>query len=370
MRTLFYLIQKEFLQIFRNKMMLPILFGVPIIQLLILVNAATYEIKNIKIGIVDFDKSNLSRKLIDKIQNNNYFIVEDKIASIKDGYKALDNNKIKALMIIPNDFEKNIINKNYPNKIQLVNDAINSVNASITYAYIQQIYLSFFNEVNASKNSLKTKFVNIIPKYRYNADFNYKKYMVPGVLVMLITIISFLLGALNIVREKEVGTIEQINVTPIKKHQFIIGKLFPFWVIALIEFSIGLFISKLVYNIPIEGSLLLLYLVASMYIIVLLSLGLFISTLVDTQQQATLVAFFFLMVFILLSGLFTSLESMPEWILVINKINPLAYFIPVIRMILIKGSNFYDILPNFIGISILAVLFMSLAVIKFTKTAK
>ncbi|HOQ48735.1 MAG TPA: ABC transporter permease [Candidatus Kapabacteria bacterium] len=368
MKTLLFLIHKEFLQIFRNKMMLQIIFGIPIIQLLILVNAATYEIKNINIGIIDLDQSSLSRRFISKIQGSQYFIVTSFYFSNKEGILAIDNNKIKALLVIPKNFEKDIIFRNTPIKIQLLNDAINSVNASITYAYFQQLFSSFLNEEKYDKTSIQSLKIDIIPKYRYNSDFDYKKYMVPGVLVMLITLISFVLGALNIVREKEVGTIEQINVTPIKKYEFIIGKLFPFWIIALLDFTIGLILGKLFYNIPIVGSIPLLYLVAGVYLIILLSLGLFISTIVDTQQQATLVAFFFLMIFILLSGLFTSLESMPQWILVINKINPLAYFIQTIRMILLKGSNFWDILPNFTAIIILAIISMSLAIFRVRKT--
>ncbi len=368
MRTLLFLIQKEFLQIFRNKMMLPIIFGVPIIQLLILVNAATYEIKNIKVGIIDYDKSTLSQKFIMKIQGSHYFILTNNYLSTIEGISAIDNNSIKALIVIPKYFERDVLLNRNPIKIQLLNDAINSVNAAITYSYFQQLFNSFIKE-EINKNSIEQPDnINIIPRFRFNVDFDYKKYMVPGVLVMLITVISFVLGALNIVREKEVGTIEQINVTPIKKYEFIIGKLFPFWIIALLEFTIGLTLGKLVYNIPIVGSIPLLYMVAGVYLIILLSLGLFISTIVDTQQQATLLAFFFLMIFILLSGLFTSLESMPKWILLVNKINPLAYFIQTIRMILLKGSGFWDILPNFIAIVVLAILSMSLAILRVRKT--
>ncbi|HRT98911.1 MAG TPA: ABC transporter permease, partial [Ignavibacteriales bacterium] len=218
MKTILFIIQKEFIQVFRNKMMLPIIFGIPIIQLLILVNAATYEIKNINIGFVDYDNSSLSQRFISKIAGTKYFIIVDKYPSVNLAIKSIDENKIKAVIVIPKNFEKNVINGNFPVKIQLLNDAINSVNTSITYAYIQQIYNSLLEEKQYFKlDNEKILKINVIPRFRYNADFNYKTYMVPGVLVMLITVISFVLSALNIVREKEVGTIEQLNVTPIKK---------------------------------------------------------------------------------------------------------------------------------------------------------
>jgi len=372
MRLIFFIVQKEFIQIFRNRMMLPILFVIPIIQLLILVNAATYEMKNIRIAFVDYDHSSYSQRFITKFRATNYFIVGDNYPSVNEGIKAIDENKTTAIVVIPKDFEKTLNSNSYPIKIQVLINAINSVNATISYSYVQQIFLSLKQEDFFVKQTSAIPFqtINILPRYWYNADFNYKKFMVPGVLVMLVTLISFMLGALNIVREKEVGTIEQLNVTPIKKYQFIIGKLLPFWILALIELAIGLSIGKLVYDIPLVGSLPLLFAFSAVYLIVLLSMSLFVSTVVDNQQQATLVSFFFLMVFILLSGLFTSLESMPPWIQYINKINPLAYYVSVMRMVLLKGSGFTDILHHFISISILAVTAMTLAVFRYRKTSE
>ena len=371
MRVILFIMQKEFIQVFRNRMMLPILFVIPIIQLLILVNAATYEMKNIRIAFVDYDHSTFSQRFITKIRGTDYFIVGDNQSSVNTAIKAIDENKVTAVVVIPKDFEKKLKSNAYPLKIQVLINAINSVNATISYSYVQQIFLSLKNEDVFVKHTgnMPVQTINTIPRYWYNADFNYKKYMVPGVLVMLVTLISFLLAALNIVREKEVGTIEQLNVTPIKKYQFIIGKLLPFWILALFELALGLTIGKLVYDIPLAGSLPLLFAFSGVYMIVLLSMGLFVSTLVDNQQQATLVSFFFLMGFILLSGLFISLESMPPWIQYINKINPLAYYVSVMRMILLKGSGFIDILPHFISISILAMAAMALAVFRYRKTS-
>ncbi len=186
---------------------------------------------------------------------------------------------------------------------------------------------------------------------------------------MLITNIGLFLAGMNLVREKEIGTIEQINVTPIKKHQFIIGKLIPFWIISIFELALGLVIGKLVFDIPIIGSLWLIFGATALYMLVVLAIGLFISTITENQLQAMFFSFFFNLVFILMSGLFTAVESMPEWGQILNKINPIAYFIRVMRMVLLKGSGFTDILPEIASLSIFAILMFILAVWNYKKTS-
>jgi ABC-2 type transport system permease protein len=202
----------------------------------------------------------------------------------------------------------------------------------------------------------------------YNPDLDYFTYMVPGILVLLVTVISALLSAMNIVREKEIGTIEQINVTPIKKYQFILGKLVPFWIIAMFELVFGLILAKLVFDIPMLGSLGLIFFVATVYLFVALGLGLLISTLANTQQQSMFLTFFFMIIFLLMSGLFTPVQSMPDWAQVMNKVNPIAYFIDVMRMVLLKGSVFSDISRQFFSLLILAVLLNTLAIWRYRKT--
>jgi ABC-2 type transport system permease protein len=191
--------------------------------------------------------------------------------------------------------------------------------------------------------------------------------MVPGILCLLVTIIAFLLSGMNIVREKEIGTIEQINVTPIRKVQFIAGKLLPFWIIALFELAFGLTIGKLLFNIPIIGSLGLIFLSAAVYIFVILGFGLLISTMTNTQQQSMLVSFFFMVIFILMSGLFTSIESMPEWAQKLDRINPIAYFIRIMRMVMLKGSDFHDIRESFYSLVVYALAIISFAVWRYRK---
>ena len=191
--------------------------------------------------------------------------------------------------------------------------------------------------------------------------------MVPGILVLLLTIIGTNLTANNIVKEKEVGTIEQINVTPIKKYHFILSKLIPFWVLALVVLTIGLVIAKVFYGIIPLGSFLTIYVFAAVYLLAILGLGLLISTYAATQQQSMLVSFFIMMIFVLMSGLYTSIESMPVWAQWITKFNPISYFIEVMRMVVLKGSNFSDILPKLYTVLGFAIVLNTWAVYSYKK---
>jgi ABC-2 type transport system permease protein len=197
---------------------------------------------------------------------------------------------------------------------------------------------------------------------------SYKIFMVPGILVILVTMVGAFLSALNIVREKEIGTIEQLNVSPIQKWQFLLGKLIPFWLIGLFVLLLGLVVARLVFGIIPVGSLGLIFGYAAVYLLAFLGFGLLLSTTVDTQQQAMFLAFFFMMIFILLGGLYTNIDSMPDWAKVATKFNPAAYFIEVIRMIVLKGSTFSDIKNQFWVMCGFAVVFNALAVWNYRKT--
>ena len=191
--------------------------------------------------------------------------------------------------------------------------------------------------------------------------------MVPGILVALMTIIGSLLSAQNIAREKELGTLEQLNVTPIKRGEFIVAKLLPFWVLGLIELSLGLLIGTLVFGMPIHGSLLLLYAVAAVYLVVALGIGLWISALVDTQQQAMFVTFFIVNIYLLMSGLFTPVDSMAPWVQTVTMINPVRHFVAISRAILMKGAGLSDIAQPFLILVVTAVVVLTVAVRQYRK---
>jgi ABC-2 type transport system permease protein len=209
----------------------------------------------------------------------------------------------------------------------------------------------------------------ITNRFWYNEMLNYKHYMLPGILTLLVTVIGFLLAGLNMVREKEVGTIEQLNVTPVRKYQLIVAKMVPFLLIGLIDLSLGLIIGKLVFNIPFVGSITLLFVCSFIFLIAVLGLALFISTFSGTQQQYMFIAFFCMIVFMLMSGLFTPYESMPMWAQYINMINPVAYLMRINRMVMLKGSSIHDISREIFSLVVIAIVFTTLAVRRYRKTA-
>ena len=372
MRTILFIIQKEFIQVFRNRMMMPIIFVVPLVQLIILVHAATFEMKNIRMSVTDLDMSQTSRQMIGKFQGSPFFQLVNSSASFRVAEEEMKKGNVDVILHIPAGFERNLVKENH-SKVQMVINAINGTSAGLINAYSMMILLDFNREVVvdwftpaglSASNNIKTN-----PLFWYNPKLNYKTYMVPGILVLLVTIIGFLLSGMNIVREKEIGTIEQINVTPIRKLQFITGKLMPFWIIALFELTFGLTVGKLLFDIPMIGSLWIIFLSAGIYIFVILGFGLFVSTVTNTQQQSMLISFFFMVIFILMSGLFTSVESMPVWAQQLDRLNPIYYFIKIMRMVLLKGSSLMDIREPLLSLIVYAVLIISFAVWRYRKVS-
>lgn len=372
MKTILFIIQKEFRQIFRNKGMLPVIFVLPLLQLLILSNAASFEVKNIQFSYVDNDHSNASRELISKFQASAYFKVIKSFDSKAIANQEMQKGKVDVILEIPNHFERDLI-KGKKSSLSVSINAIDGASAGIENVYISQV-ISAFNQNIQTKllqytdgTFVQPQNILTIPSFWYNKTLNYKTFMVPGILVLLVTMLTLFLSAMNIVREKEIGTLEQINVTPIKKYQFIIGKLFPFWVLGLVILTVGLAIAKVVFNVPILGNIGLIYLFTSVYLFVILGIGLFISNHTETQQQAMFIAWFFTVIFILMSGLFTPIESMPQWAQNITLLNPIRYFVEIMRMVLLKGATFQDISFQFFVIMIYAFILNSLALWSYKK---
>ncbi len=352
--------------------MLPLIFILPLIQLIILSNAATFEVKDIKFSFIDHDKTSYSRELIDKFEASTYFNVITEFPSEKIASSAMLEGDVDVILEIPHYFERNLLKNKKTNLLVIIN-AIDGAAAGVENVYINQIVQHFNKnaQVDLMQPSDKKnipKSIMSIPSFWYNKTLNYKTFMVPGILVMLVTMITLFLSGMNIVREKEIGTLEQMNVTPIKKYQFIIGKLFPFLILGMVLLTVGLIIARVLFNVPMVGSLGLMYLYTSIYILVILGMGLFISNYTDTQQQAMFIAWFFVVIFILMSGLFTPIESMPQWAQFLTEFNPIKYYVEVMRMVMLKGSSLVDILPQFIKTLIYAFIMNALAVWSYKKT--
>ncbi len=372
MRTIKFLLQKEFRQIFRNKAIVAIILAVPVVQLLILPLAANYEVKNINLAVVDNDHSTYSEKLLSIVTASGYYKLTGVNSSFKEAFQLIESDEADLVLEIPHGFEQTLIRENEQTLFVAIN-AINGSKANLGGAYLSSIVSTFNKDIrlqltNPGKiNPIPS--IDIVSSNWFNPLMNYRFFMVPGILAILVTMVGGYLTALNIVKEKESGTIEQINVTPIKKHHFILGKLIPFWILGLVVFSLGLTISALVYGIIPKGSLLLLYSFIAVYLLAVLGLGLLISTFCETQQQAMFIAFFFLMIFILMGGLFTSIDSMPDWARYVARLNPVSYIIDVMRMVILKGSGFSDIKYHLGKIVLFAVVLNSWAIMNYKKTS-
>jgi len=341
MRILATLLVKEFKQIFRNRLMLPIIFVVPVVQMILLTYAASLEMKGINMAVVDQDYSQASRLLVSRFEASPFFEINLTTSSYQEAEDELTSDHVDVILHMQHDFEKKLYSEKETD-LQLVVNAINATEAGLINAYCTQIIADFNGQVRARWFGLEGS----------------------GLLISL----DIMLTALNLVREKEMGTTEQINVTPIRKYQFIMAKLIPFMIIALFELAFGLVIGRLLFGLPIVGSLGLLFLFTCVYLLTVLGIGLFLSTISNTQQQLMYMAFFFMLTFILMSGVFTPAESMPLWAQKINLINPVAYFMKVIRMILLKGSEFSDIRREFYSLCIYATLILTLAITNYRKT--
>lgn len=380
MRTVLFLLEKEFLQIVRSRQIMAMILILPILQLVVLANAATFEVKSARIALVDLDGTPASRLLAERLTASRRFVVSARRSSLTEGQEDLRRGRVRLVVEIPRDFARSL---QVARKAQvlLVFDAVDGATAGILNAYASVILSRFSADLGADLQA-RTSGLPAAPRggpllgstrgtvsYWFNPELNYHDYMVPGILVELVTMVGLLLSALNIVREKEIGTIEQLNVTPLRKREFIAGKLIPFWILGLVALSLGLGVARLLFHIPIHGSLGLIFAVASLYLLVMVGFGLAISTASETQQQATFLSLFVLIVFILLSGLFTPVDSMPRWAQIITLFNPLYHFIAVMRQVLLLGSGFAAIQVHVASLAGFAVVVFPLAAWRYRKTA-
>jgi ABC-2 type transport system permease protein len=372
MRTILYLIRKEFIQIFRNKFISKAIFAVPVVQMLILVPAVTFELKNVKLVVIDKDLTPESRGLINRLDGSTFFKISYSTFSEDEANNLLHRNKCTLKLEIPSGFGDDI-GSGRPGKLLATIDAVNASSAQLTWAYLNGVIrdynLDLVRKTITTLPVIPVPGIEITNRYWYNELLNYKYYMLPGILVILVTAIGFLLAGLNMVREKEIGTIEQINVTPVRKYHFIIAKMAPFLFIGLTDLALGLVIGKIAFNIPFEGSILLMFLGSTIFLIAVLGLALFISTFSGTQQQFMFVAFFCMIIFVLMSGIFTPYESMPDWAQDFNLINPVAYLMRINRMVMLKGSAMQDIGRELGSLFLIAIVFTALAVRRYRKTA-
>lgn len=368
-----YLLEKEIKQFVRNSFLPRLVVLMPVVVMLVLPWAANQEVKNICLSVIDNDHSSLSTRLLNKAAASSYFSFTDYSPSYTQGLEAIESSRADIILEIPAGFERELVKGNQASVLIAAN-AVNGVKGSLGSNYLSAIVLGFGEELRnesgmdavARENSLPL--IRIASQNRFNARMDYKVFMVPALMVMLLTLICGFLPALNIVGEKESGTMEQINVTPIPKFVFIIAKLIPYWVIGFVVLSLCFGVAWLAYGLVPAGKLLTIYVAASVYILAVSGFGLVISNYSGTMQQAMFVIFFFMLVFILLSGLFTPVSSMPQWAQGITVINPLKYFIHILRSVYLRGSGLSDLMPQVGALALFALVSNTWAIWSYRKT--
>lgn len=381
MRRIRFLAWAEVLHVVRDRATLAQVLVLPIVQLLVLSNAATFEIRDVPTYIVDFDRSAASRGLIDRFTASGNFTIVGSSASLDLANEEMLRGRITLLLTIPHDFESSLV-RDHVAPVQLAVNAEKGSAAGVVQSYAARILGAYSAELGSTlrptMTSLRSTAADQAPmrgagriepsiRSRYNQTLNYKHYMVPGLLVALVTLIATLVSAQNIAREKELGTLEQLNVTPLTRGQFIAAKLLPFWVLGMVDLAIGLTAGWLIFDIPVRGSLLLLFGSAAVYLVVALAIGLWISTMVETQQQAMFVTFFIMNIYLLMSGLFTPIDSMAGWVQTVSLVNPVRYFVTISRALLVKGAGFAQIAQPLAALAVFAVVTLGLAIRQYSK---
>jgi ABC-2 type transport system permease protein len=389
-RRIWFLAQAEILHVVRDRATLAQVLFVPILQMLVLANAATFEIRNTPTWIVDLDRTSASRGLVNRIAASGHFDIINTEPSTAAADDSMLAGKTTLVLTIPHDFEASLVRTRAAD-VQMTVNAEKGSAAGIVQSYAGAILANYSAELSVGRDPRSGSVgrdprsgsvgrdprsgpaatsvgpIEIRQHTRYNPTRNYKHYMVPGLLVALVTLIGTLLTAQNIAREKELGTLEQLNVTPITRGQFIAGKLLPFWFLALIDLALGLTVGVLVFGVPVVGSVFLLFGVAGIYLLVALGIGLFISTLVNTQQQAMFVTFFVVNIYLLMSGLFTPIDSMAPWVQVASLINPVRHFVTISRAVLMKGAGLAEIATPLTFLAVSAVIVLTFAVRQYSK---
>lgn len=368
-----FLIEKEFKQIFRDSFLPKMIFMMPLMMMLVMPFAANQEVKNIRLSIVDNDHSTYSERMLQKVTASGYFKLTDVSATNKDAMQSIESGKADIILEIQDEFERNLINEG-TGSVMISANSVNGTKGGLGSSYLSSIFNDYAGELRTeyggqtAEAPAEIPSFSVMPQYKFNPHLDYKVFMVPALMVMLLTMLCGFLPALNIVGEKEKGTIEQMNVTPVKKLMFVMAKLIPYWIIGFVVLSICIILAALVYGIFPVGSLLTIFLFASIYILVVSGFGLIISNYSDTMQQAMFVMFFFVMILLLMSGLFTPTTSMPQWAQAITTFNPLKYFIQVMRLVYLKGSVFKEMLPQFFALCGFAVVLNAWAVASYKKS--
>jgi putative ABC transporter, permease protein len=357
--TLRYLLQKEFIQIRRNPFLPRLIILFPILIMCVMPWVMNLEVKHIAVDVVDNDRSTGSQQLVQSIAVSKYFSFHGQPSTYREALRDIERSQADIVLVIPHGYSRDLTLGRKP-QILIAANAVNGTKGAIGSVYLVRLVTASAFPLASIRSEVSTLFL-------HNQHFDFKLFMIPALLAIVMMMMTGYLPTLNIVGEKEAGTIEQINVTPVKKSTFILAKLLPYWLIALFIITACLALSWLIYGITPAGSVALVYLLSMLLAVFFSSLGLIISNYSDTMQQAVFVMWFFVMILMLLSGLFTPIRSMPTAAYLTTYINPVSYFIEAMRTVFIRGGNFSSIAHQVLALSLIGLFMSGWAVLSYKK---
>ncbi len=375
-----YLLEKEFKQLMRNRFLPRVVVVLPFMALLLFPLVADFEIKNINLSVVDNDHTTLSARLVHKVESSGYFRVAGYYDSYNQAMQSIERNRADAVLQIPSGSERGAVSGE-PLPVLIASNTTNGMRGGLSSSYLSSIVQDFYMEntgqsvrqdprqsVVQGASQVPAPGLEIVPSYRFNPRLVYRMYMIPAIMVMMLAVICGFLPALNIVSEKENGTIEQMNVTPVSRPAFILAKLIPYWVAGFIVLTICFLVAWIMYGFLPEGSFVTIYLFSALFVLAMSGFGLVISNYAKTIQQGIFMIFFFVITFIFMSGLYTPIASMPQWAQILSHISPLRYIISVFRLVYLKGSTSTDLVQPLLALITFAILFNGWAILNYRKT--
>lgn len=373
MKTILHFIKKEFLQFKRDPKMFALILVAPIVQLVFLGYAANFDVNVVHTAVYDMDKTEMSRQYLESFDATGYFSFDEYVDNYDELTEAIDNGEVILAIVIPKDFEKKI-NRRETVQVQAIFDGSDGNTGSIAAGYLQGVTLQYSKQIVTDiRNKLGIKVLpvgNVVSETRvwYNPELKTRNFMVPGIVGLLLMIITLILTSLAVVKEKEIGTLEQLIVTPIKPIEMIVGKLIPFIILGFVAVIMVITSMHFIFAIDVKGSVVLLFASSFVFILSTLGLGLFVSTVSSTQQQAMMLAIFLVMMpMVFLSGFTFPIENMPEVIQWITYIIPLRYFMTIIRGIILKGIGIADLWPQLLAMLGLGIFILGMSVLRFNK---
>ena len=367
MRAFIVLVQKEFLQIRRNSFLPRLIIAFPILIMLLMPLIMTMDVRNVNVAVVDLDRSTTSRRIASHIEASEYLTLAQTTSEYPLAIDALEQGEVDVIVQIPTDFERDMTVAT-PERISITANAVNATKGGMGMQYVVQTIARTLAELRSEKSPAKLSELVTIEN-RYNPTLNYRHYMIPALMIILFILICGFLPALSIVGEKESGTIEQINVTPISRFMFILSKLVPYWIIGLFVVTVAILVARLVYGLAPVGSIGAIYFGALLFIWTISGFSLTVANFSETMQQAMFVMFFFIMTFMLMSGLLTPVDSMPVWAQRFTLILPPRYYVEILRSVYLKGTTVAELWTNYAALGIFVIIFNTLAALTYKKQA-